>query len=82
MTVLGDGTALAGEATSTFGGLLLAVPPGSAPSWQLRLPVNRQPMALASIGDRVHLVGIANNGLWTARWDTTTAPPASSSGSD
>ena len=74
VTVLGDGTALAGEATSTFGGLLLAVPPGSAPSWQLPLPVNRQPMALATIGDRV-IVGIANNGLWTARWDTTTAPP-------
>ena len=31
-------------------------------------------MALATIGDRV-IVGIANNGLWTARWDTTTAPP-------
>ena len=74
VTVLGDGTALAGEATSTFGGLLLAVPSGSAPSWQLPLPVNRQPMALASIGDRV-IVGIANNGLWTARWDTTTGPP-------
>jgi hypothetical protein len=74
VTVLGDGTALVGEATSTFGGLLLAVPAGSGPSWQLPLPVNRQPMALATVGDTV-VVGIANNGLWAARWDTTTVPP-------
>ena len=43
VTVLGDGTALAGEATSTFGGLLLAVPPGSAPSMAAALA--RQPPA-------------------------------------
>ena len=35
---------------------------------QIPLPVDRQPMALARVGDTV-LVGIANNGLWSARWD-------------
>ena len=75
VAVLGDDTAIVGEATSTFGGVLLAVPPGAAPSWQLPLPVNRQPMALATVGDTV-IVGIANSGLWAARWDTTTLPPA------
>ncbi len=68
VTVLADGTAIAGEATPTFGGLLLAVPPGDGPSMQIPLPVDRQPMALARVGDTV-LVGIANNGLWSARWD-------------
>ena len=48
VTVLDGGTAIVGQATSTFGGLLLAVPPGSAPSTQLRLPVFRQPVALAA----------------------------------
>jgi hypothetical protein len=73
--VLDGGTALVGEATSTFGGLLLAVPPGSAPSTQLRLPVFRQPVALASIDDTV-LVGIADNGLWSARWNRSSPAPA------
>ena len=73
VTVLDGGTAIVGQATSTFGGLLLAVPPGSAPSTQLRLPVFRQPVALSSIDDAAIddtvLVGIANSGLWSARWD-------------
>jgi hypothetical protein len=75
VTVLDDGTALAGEATSTFGGLLLAVPPGSAPSTQLPLPVFRQPVALASMDDTV-LVGIADSGRWAARWDRASATRA------
>jgi hypothetical protein len=68
VTVLPDGTAIAGEATTTFGGVILAVPPGSGPSAQLPLPVNRQPVALASVGNTV-FVGIANSGLWTATWN-------------
>ena len=74
VAVLGDDTAIVGEATSTFGGVLvcrrcrlLFV--------EILLPVNRQPMALATVGDTV-IVGIANSGLWAARWDTTTLPPA------
>jgi hypothetical protein len=75
VAVLPDGTAIAGEATPTFGGLLLAVPPGDGPSMQLPLPVDRQPVALATIGDTV-IVGIANSGLWAARWDSASVPPA------
>jgi hypothetical protein len=79
VTVLDGGTALVGQATSTFGGLLLAVPPGTAPSTQLRLPVFRQPVALAAFDDaaidNTVLVGIADNGLWSARWDRSSATP-------
>jgi hypothetical protein len=80
VTVLDGGTAIVGQATSTFGGLLLAVPPGSAPSTQLRLPVFRQPVALAVIDDAATddtvLVGIADSGLWSARWDRSAPAPA------
>ena len=79
VTVLDGGTAIVGQATSTFGGLLLAVPPGSAPSTQLRLPVFRQPVALSSIDDaaidNTVLVGIADSGMWSARWDRSAVTP-------